>query len=185
MDAADYLEINSLMNDGQVFIDVNFVMITATEAFKNLSKGKLSILLAKDSLNVPNEQTVFESLLSWISAYPQERSKDLEDLLPHIRAHFLPRHFIDHDVKTFLKRYSNVKLLQKLDHENKTPRYGYEEYILVVLGGGGDHGDKCLMYLDTKVGHHNMQSKTYCRLLPDRDMDTSSRCSSRISQGWM
>ena len=44
-EAADYLEVNSLLFEGQVFIDSHFGLITSTEAFKNLSPEKLEWLL--------------------------------------------------------------------------------------------------------------------------------------------
>ena len=54
-EAADYLEINTLLVDGQVFIDRSFELIKTTEAFKNLSPEKLGFLLVRESLNVPSE----------------------------------------------------------------------------------------------------------------------------------
>ena len=99
--AADYLEVDSLLVDGQVFIDRSFGLIKTTESFKDLSPEKLRVLLARETLNVPSEEVVFESLETWISADPEERSLSLADLIPCIRASFLPRQFID-DVKNFL-----------------------------------------------------------------------------------
>ena len=71
-------------------------MTTATEAFRNLSSEGLRALLARETLNVPSEEVVFESLDTWISADPEERSKCLHDLIPYIRASFLPSQFIEH-----------------------------------------------------------------------------------------
>ena len=103
--AADYLEVKTLCIDGQVF-QRNFELFTTTEAFKNLSWEKLGLLLSGDGLNVPSEKVVFESLKTWISADPEERSASLEDLLPYIRASFLPSQFID-DLKNFLVKQNN------------------------------------------------------------------------------
>ena len=103
--AADYLEVKTLCIDGQVF-QRNFELFTTTEAFKNLSREKLGLLLSEDGLNVPSEKVVFESLKTWISADPEERSASLEDLLPYIRASFLPSQFID-DLKNFLVKQNN------------------------------------------------------------------------------
>ena len=144
-EAADYLELNSLLVEGQVFIDKNLELIIATEAFKKLSPEKLGDLLGRDSLDVPSEQIVVQSLETWISADPEERSRSLEDLLSHIRAYFLPRQSIE-DVKKFLEKFSNPSLCQQLNFENKTQRLGYEQCIVVF------HGiSSCLKYLDSKV----------------------------------
>merc|ERR1712126_162625 len=102
-EAADYLELNSLLVKGQVFIDKHLELIIATEAFKKLSPEKLGDLLGRDSLDVPSEQIVVQSLETWISANPKEQSMCLEDLLSNVRAHFLPRQSIE-DVNKFLEK---------------------------------------------------------------------------------
>ena len=145
-EAADYLEVKTLCIDGQVF-HRNFELITTTEAFKNLSQEKLGMLLSGDGLNVPNEEAVFESLETWISADPEERSTSLGNLIPYIRACFLPSQFIE-DVKNFLEKFSQPYFCHQLNFDIKTPRQGYDEYIVAVhmREDGG-----CLKYLDSKV----------------------------------
>ena len=170
--AADYLEVKTLCIDGQVF-QRNFELITTTEAFKNLSQEKLGMLLSGDGLNVPSEEAVFESLKNWISADPEERSQCLGDLIPYIRATFLPSQFIK-DVKNYLMKhsqpnlcqenrfsqfiegvknffgmYSQPNLCQQLNFHNRTPRQGYDQCIVVLHRKR--EGGECLKYLDTKV----------------------------------
>ena len=146
-EAADYLELNSLLVDGHVFIDKNYGLIITSETFKKLSPEKLGDLLGRDSLDVPSEQIVVQSLETWISADPEERSMSLEDLMPHIRAYFLPRQSIeDVHVNKFLGKYSNPSLCQQLNFENKTPRLGYEQCIVAL-----HDKSRCLKYLDSKV----------------------------------
>ena len=156
MEAADYLEINSLLTDGQVFIDKYFEDIIATEAFKDLSEEKLSLLLARDTLNVPNEEAVFESVVSWSSADSGERSKCLANLLPYIRARFLTCQFLDGNVKTFLEKRNSLELCHLLDKGNRTPRQGFEQCIVALHRM--DHG-RCLKYLDTKVWRISVDSE--------------------------
>ena len=146
-EAADYLELNSLLVDGHVFIDENYGLIITSEAFKKLSPEKLGDLLGRDSLDVPSEQIVVQSLETWISADPKERSMCLEDLLSNVRAHFLPRQSIE-DVNKFLEKYSNPSLCQQLNFENKTPRLGYEQCIVALHD---KNSSRCLKYLDPKV----------------------------------
>ena len=74
------LEVNSLLVVGQAFQDY-FELVTTTEAFKYLSQEKLVLLLSGDGLNVSNEQTVVQSLETWFSAVPEERTESLQDLL--------------------------------------------------------------------------------------------------------
>ena len=77
---------------------------------------------------------------------PEERSKCLEDLVPHIRA--LPRKFIDERVKTFLMENGNPDLCEKFKYKSKIPRQAYE-HVAVALFEKED--GRCLKYLDTKV----------------------------------
>ena len=145
-EAADYLEVKTLCIVGQVF-HRNFELITTTEAFKNLSQEKLGMLLSGDGLNVPNEEAVFESLETWISADPEERSTSLGNLIPYIRACFLPSQFIE-DVKNFLKKLCQPNFCHQLNFDIKTPRHGYDQCIVTVQ----DMEDgRCLKYLDRKV----------------------------------
>ena len=152
--AADYLEVNSLLVDGQVFIDRSFELIKTTDAFKNLSTEKLGVLLARDTLNVPSEKVVFESLETWISADPEERSASLEDLLPYIRASFLPRQFIEY-VMNFLVEHTHSHsqtvdtLYQQLNFNDKNPRQGYDQSIVALHRKR--EGGRCLKHLDTKT----------------------------------
>ena len=137
---------NSLLVVGQAFQDY-FELVTTTEAFKYLSQEKLVLLLSGDGLNVSNEQTVVQSLETWISTDPEERSAYLKDIVPYIRASFLPRQFIEY-VKNFLVDHSLPDLCLQLNYESKTPRHGYDQLIVTVQTR---EDGKCLMYLDSKV----------------------------------
>ena len=98
-EAAKYLELRSYMNITEILMDENFQLLSNTEGFmRNISSNRFGDLLAKDTLNVQNEQTVFESLVFWMFVDPEERSRCLEDLVPYIRACLLPRKFIDEHV---------------------------------------------------------------------------------------
>ena len=145
-EAADYLEVKTLCVDSQVF-HRNFELITTTEGFKNLSQEKFGLLLSGDGLNVPNEEAVFESLETWISADPEERSASLGNLLPYIRAHFLPSQSIEY-VKNFLVDHSQPDLCLQLNFDIKTPRHGYD---LSIVSVHKRENGRCLKYLDSKV----------------------------------
>ena len=149
-EAAKYLELRSYMNITEILMDENFQLLSNTEGFmRNISSDRFGELLSRDTLNVSNEQTVFESLVYWMSVNSEERSRSLEGMVPHIRAHFLPGKYIDEHVKTFLIKHGNPDLCEKLKYKSKTPRQGYE-YVAVALFEMKD--GRCLKYLDAKVG---------------------------------
>ena len=148
MEAADYLEINSLLCDGEHFIDKHFEEVIATKGFKNLPQHKLELLLARDTLNVPNEEVVFESLLAWMSSDPKERPKSVGDLFPLIRANFLSGQFIGDKLKHFIIEHNKYNLFHQLNFSNKTIRDGYDQCIIALHE---KDGTRQLKYLDTKV----------------------------------
>ena len=153
-EAADYLELKSFLTITESLIDNNFQILTETEAFKNISRERLSLLLARESLNVQNEDAVLKSLFSWISVDLEERSQNLQYLLPHIRACYLSKKYLDVGVKSFLVKCNLLSSYLKLNFGHKTPRDGYEQCI-VVLHEMSD--GVCLKYFDIKVSCCNVQ----------------------------
>ena len=133
-EGAKYLDLRDFLNYSELFMDEKFQLLSNTEDFmRNISSDRFGELLARDTLNVPNEQSVYGSLVFWMFMDPEERSRYLENLIPHIRAYFLPGKFIDEHVKTFLLKHGNSDLRYKLktwltvkfhmmNYESKTPR---------------------------------------------------------------
>ena len=147
-DGAKYLELESYLHANDIFMDENFQLLSNTEVMRNISSDRFRLFLGRDTLSVPSEQALVESLQTWISVDPEDRSTYLGNLIPYIRASFLPRQSVE-DVKNFLVEHNNPDLCEKLNFENRTPRLGYEECI-VALHQMPD-GGRCLKYLDSKV----------------------------------
>ena len=148
-DAAKYLDLRSYLDTTEVIMDKNFQLLTNNKLFlKTISRDRLGDLLARDTLDVPSEQVVLESLNSWISSDPEERSKSLQELIPHIRANFLFHSVIEENLKTMQENPSYHQL--NLNYDNKIPRYGYE-LCIVALHETND--SRYLKYLDLKVKH--------------------------------
>lgn len=62
-----------------------------------MNADQLAKLLASDDLNVPSEQDVFHSLMSWIQHDPNNRENHIPELLALVRLPLLPPSFImDH-----------------------------------------------------------------------------------------
>ena len=122
-EGAKYLDLRSYLNTTEILMDEKFQLLSKNESFmRNISSDWFGELLARDTLNVPNEETVFESLVYWMSVNSEEKSRSLEGMVPHIRAHFLPGKYIDEHVKTFLIKHGNPDLCEKLKYKSKTPR---------------------------------------------------------------
>ncbi|XP_043918874.1 kelch-like protein 5 isoform X2 [Protopterus annectens] len=77
----------------------NFTMEHFMEVIKNqefllLPSSEISKLLASDDMNIPNEETILNALLSWVRHDLEERKKDLSKLLAYIRLPLLSPQFL-------------------------------------------------------------------------------------------
>ncbi|KIH56992.1 BTB And Kelch [Ancylostoma duodenale] len=102
MAAASYLELldvteRSAVLEVERFIERNFVSISYTEKFLELSLEEVVELLSKDQLHVPSEEEVFRAAMRWVEHLP-ERTKVLERILTCIRLHLLDRTFLVNEV---------------------------------------------------------------------------------------
>lgn len=60
----------------EVIRNQEFLLLPATEIAK---------LLASDDMNIPNEETILNALLTWVRHDLEQRKKDLSKLLANIR----------------------------------------------------------------------------------------------------
>lgn len=60
----------------EVIRNQEFLLLPATEIAK---------LLASDDMNIPNEETILNALLTWVRHDLEQRRKDLSKLLAYIR----------------------------------------------------------------------------------------------------
>lgn len=82
-----------------------FVDVMRNQEFLLLPPGDIAMLLASEDINVPNEETVFHSLVLWVKHDVAKRSQHLGQLLAHIKLPLLSPQFIaDHvDTNVLLK----------------------------------------------------------------------------------
>ena len=77
-EGAKYLDLRSYLNITEILMDEKFQLLSHTESFmRNISSDRFGEVLARDTLNVQNEETVFESLVFWMSMDPEGRSRCL------------------------------------------------------------------------------------------------------------
>ncbi|EYC09105.1 hypothetical protein Y032_0062g3359 [Ancylostoma ceylanicum] len=79
------------------FIDKNFVPISCTEKFLELSVEEVTELLSKDQLHVASEEEVFSAAMRWVEHSPV-RTNMLERVLTCVRLHLLDRNFLVNEV---------------------------------------------------------------------------------------
>ena len=75
------------------YILANFVAVSETEDFLNLSSEQLEQWIANDGIIVKGEEKVFEILMKWV-ARNEIREQGFSNLFRHIRCIYVPRDFL-------------------------------------------------------------------------------------------
>ncbi|RCN30233.1 BTB And Kelch [Ancylostoma caninum] len=77
--------LNCSSDETERFVEKYFTSICLTKSFLELSIDELTMLLAKDSLNVENEETVCKAALRWIDHDPTHRKVFISRILKCLR----------------------------------------------------------------------------------------------------
>lgn len=59
--------------------------VIRNQEFVLLPANEIAKLLASDDMNIPNEETILNALLTWVRHDLEQRRKDLSKLLAYIR----------------------------------------------------------------------------------------------------
>ena len=74
-----------------------------------MTPEQVAQLIASDTITVPSEEKVFESVISWINFATDQRSQYLSQLLEHVRLPLLSQEYL-------LNRVDCEPLLKTNDH---------------------------------------------------------------------
>ncbi|KAF4019848.1 hypothetical protein G4228_011396, partial [Cervus hanglu yarkandensis] len=72
----------------------NFMEVIRNQEFVLLPASEIAKLLASDDMNIPNEETILNALLTWVRHDLDQRRKDLSKLLAYIRLPLLAPQFL-------------------------------------------------------------------------------------------
>uniref|UniRef100_A0A452QTE6 Kelch like family member 5 n=1 Tax=Ursus americanus TaxID=9643 RepID=A0A452QTE6_URSAM len=72
----------------------HFMEVIRNQEFVLLPAGEIAKLLASDDMNIPNEETILNALLTWVRHDLEQRRKDLSKLLAYIRLPLLAPQFL-------------------------------------------------------------------------------------------
>ncbi|KAM7243112.1 hypothetical protein CapIbe_005606 [Capra ibex] len=72
----------------------NFMEVIRNQEFVLLPASEIAKLLASDDMNIPNEETILNALLTWVRHDLEQRRKDLSKLLAYIRLPLLAPQFL-------------------------------------------------------------------------------------------
>lgn len=137
------------------YIYMNFVHVSESEEFKNISLKNLNILLASDDISVENEEKIYEALVRWIYHDIPKRRETFPDMLELIRLPLVsPYYLVDvvekEELMTVAPKCRELLLEAQhfhmlpdrrasLDNARTRPR-NYERFheVLIAIGGNGD-----------------------------------------------
>ncbi|XP_021371205.1 kelch-like protein 8 isoform X2 [Mizuhopecten yessoensis] len=147
-----------LMKMADDYILENFLEVVETEEFKNVSVKLMCTIMASSDLNVSNEIEAYESVIKWVKSNPENRKKNLAELLSHLKlpllsVQYLQKHvateeLIKHDLacrdlldEAKYYKMSVANLLTDISISERTrPRKSYAG-VLFCVGGRGASGD--------------------------------------------
>ncbi|KAK0041311.1 kelch-like protein 18 [Biomphalaria pfeifferi] len=94
---ADQYQCPSLVEAANKYIQNNFRHVALSSDFLSLPKSEVLEILSHDELYVTSEEQVFESAMRWIKHDPENRVKDLPELMVRVRLPLLtPQYLSDH-----------------------------------------------------------------------------------------
>merc|ERR1712223_2016713 len=87
------------------YIESHFAEVLDCDEFQNLDPEQVSDLIASDTITVPSEEKVYESVISWVNHNSDHRGHHLPQLMEHVRLPLLSRDYL-------LKRVDGEGLFQ-------------------------------------------------------------------------
>merc|ERR1719300_1490794 len=98
-----------LLSHTESYIERHFTEVLECDEFYGLTPEQVAQLIASDTITVPSEEKVFESVISWINFATDQRSQYLSQLLEHVRLPLLSQEYL-------LNRVDCEPLLKTNDH---------------------------------------------------------------------
>jgi len=87
-----------LLAGTESYIERHFTEVLECDEFYGLSPDQVSQLIASDTITVPSEEKVFESVIAWIQHQPEQRAATLPSLMEHVRLPLLSQEYLIHKV---------------------------------------------------------------------------------------
>ncbi|XP_077979712.1 kelch-like protein 24 [Glandiceps talaboti] len=107
-----------LQEKSKHFVLEHFTDVLAHEEFNKLSHTKLIEFISNDDLNVKQEETVFDSVMLWFNADPEERRQYFEEVFSSIRLPLVSAYFL-HDFVESQPAVRQSEVCRKLVDEAK------------------------------------------------------------------
>ena len=161
---------SKLQEAARSFIHANFMAVTKTDHFLNLSVEQVEEWISSDDIVVKGEEDVFMAILIWTENNYSERKQSFFDLFRHIRCQHVPHNFLvtvilQHELVRGQKECLDLVLdaMKELSDGSgayvlkQSPRKGLDITEDAVFAFGGENGNDVMCYLPTQDRWHKMQ----------------------------
>ncbi len=135
----------------------NFTEVVSGGEFFSMSENEVDDYIQNENLKIPNEDPVFEAVVSWVRHQPQERASSFNRLITHVRLGYCSSRYLT-ELVTKEPMMENPQcqksLMAALVHHTATafpdsnkqpgagPRTGYpRKNNLITIGGLSDPGN--------------------------------------------
>ncbi|XP_002730985.1 kelch-like protein 24 [Saccoglossus kowalevskii] len=107
-----------LQEKSKVHVLENFTDVIKHEEFVKLSHSKLVEFISNDELNIKQEECVFDAIMAWFNANPENRRQYFEEVFTHIRLPLVSAYFL-HDFVEVQSAVRQSEVCRKLVDEAK------------------------------------------------------------------
>ncbi|XP_067044357.1 kelch-like protein 12 [Acropora muricata] len=206
---AEKFECLELLSNTKGFILKNFLAISKTDDFAELSYEEIKMWIASDEIEVSAEEDVYQIIVSWIDHERKDRRKYLAELFAEVRLAYVSNDFLRYVVTTDLVKGNEecmnlVKYVARSDdfrksHLHVKPRKSLETPVIALYVSGFKKGPLLCYYFPEEdlwaratfpdsVSPSNRGSLVSCRgmlYFVSKQMDSLSMlCYNTFSDSW-
>ena len=178
-----------LKEEARSFILANFMAVTETENFLNLSFDQVEEWISGDDIVVDGEEEVFKAILRWTQKHSL-RKRSFSRLFCHVRCVYISLNFLftiilQHELVKNEKKCMDLVLSAMKESTDGTeacflkqpPRSCLRTFEDVIFGCGGIDGAKMVCYLPSENRWYEMPGLQFSR---NRFALSTSVCQSRL-----
>ncbi len=150
-------DVSKLSSKALDVMESNFSEVVSGRQFLALSEKDVADYIQNEFLKIPNEDLVFEAVVSWVKHHPREREPSFRRLITHVRLRYCSPDYLTQVVSNerLMENHGCQKhLTAALVHQRAAPfpdsgkrdgiepRKGYRRVAtLLIIGGRSDPGD--------------------------------------------
>ena len=91
---ADHFICSNLQQESKTYIENNFAKVVDGQEFYDLKPDQVCEIIASDTINIPNEEKVYETVISWVKHNAANRSQHLPTLIKHVRLSLMSHDYL-------------------------------------------------------------------------------------------